>query len=193
MTLKNLRAAVAPSIGTIASFGIGCILGGTLMSSNFSMEMGDFSFTTNNSDSHALQMLRESYKARTNHLRERSRISMDHFESHASSVDAKAAAVAETLDLYLTPISHDKLFSKDIVIFHGRGKPTIMMREEFYEMHGIWSQLLSAARVRRCIDAHRIGEDLTPNSSNVGSPSNTCQECMEQFLGSVSTKDAEQA
>jgi hypothetical protein len=90
------------------------------------------------------------------------------------------------VDFYLTPTSHDKLFSKDIVIFNGKVKPTILVREEFDAIKDNWSRLLSTANVKRCVDNHRIGEDFSPYDEAVSKKACTdCLKSFEEYLKSV--------
>ena len=166
---------LAPRVGAIAAFLLGSTTGGLLMSKNFTLQKGDFSFSTN-TDEHALQLMKQSYKDRTKHLLDKSKRNLMSYESDSTTFDAKTDIVETTIDYYLTPTSHDKLFSKDIVIFNGKGKPTILIREDFDEIKDNWSRLLSAANVKKCVDNHRKGEDFFPYDKAVSEKA--CKDCM---------------
>jgi len=180
INLNDLWKIIAPRAGAISSFLLGSATGGLLMSKNFTLQKGDFLFSTKNDD-HALQLMRESYKDRVKHLLDRSKRSLESFESDSTTVAAKKELVETIIDFYLTPTSHDKLFSKDVVIFNGKGKPTIMVREDFDEIRDNWIRLLSTANVKKCIDDHRIGEDFSGKVAT-----NACNACLANFVAAGS-------
>jgi hypothetical protein len=108
-----------------------------------------------------MQLLKEAYKDRTKHLLESSRKSLEKFESNDTTMEAKKGLVEAAIDFYRSPTSHDKLFSKDIVIFNGKGKPTILTREDFNEIRDNWTRLLSIANAKTCVDDTRNGDHIT--------------------------------
>lgn len=178
INIGDIWKVIAPRIGAIATFSMGCIGGGLLMSKNFTVQKGDFLFSTKNDD-HALQLLKEGYKDRTKHLRQKSIDNLQKFESDSTTAEAKAELVETTIDFYLTPTSHDKIFSRDVVIFNGKGKPTILVREDFDEIKDNWVRLLSTAAVKKCVDNHRIGEDYSPYDAKVSR--GACEDCITLF------------
>ncbi len=186
--MYDVWGIIAARVGAIATFILGSATGGLLMSNNFTLQKGDFLFSTKNDD-HALQLLRESYKSRVRHLTVKSKRNLENFESDRTTPEARKDLVATTIDFYLTPTSHDKLFSKDIVIFNGKDKPTIMVRKDFDEIKDNWSRLLATANVKKCVDGHRVGEDFSPYDANVALKA--CNYCMKSFsmsTGSVVAK-----
>lgn len=136
---------------------MGCVGGGILPSTNFTVQKGDFIFSTQN-DIHAMQLLKDGYKERAKLLREKSIENLKAFESNNITDEAKRQLVEYTIDLYLTPTSRDNIFSRDVVIFNGEERPTILVREDFNEIKDNWARLLSLAQVKRCVDNHRDGE-----------------------------------
>lgn len=135
-------------------------------------------FSTKNDD-HALQSMREKYKDHTKHLLEQSRRHLKAFESDSTTIEAKRQLVETTIDYYLTATSHEKLFSRDVVLFIGRDKLTIMLREEFEEIKGNWVRLLSGAAVRMCVDSHRSDVDFS--SYDMNASNRVCNDCMKYF------------
>eukprot|EP01036_Dinobryon_divergens_P034575 gene34575-44692_t len=89
--------------------------------------------------------MKQSYKDRTKHLLDSSKRNLEKFESDGITGEAKKEIVETTIDYYLTATSHDNLFSKDIVIFNEKGKPIILIREDYDEMKDNWSRLIAAA------------------------------------------------
>ncbi len=176
--LKAVWEIISPRIGTIASFTLGTATGGILMSKNFTVQKGDFLFSTKDDD-HALQLMKESYHTRTFHLKQKANSQLDKFESAETTPEAKRDIIESVIDYYLTPTSHDKLFSKDIVIFNRKGKPTILVREEFDEIKDQWARVLSTAGVKKCVDNHRVGEEHSPYDEKVHKKA--CHDCLNAF------------
>jgi len=183
--LKVLWEVISPRIGAIASFTLGIATGGMLMSRNFTIQKGDFLFSTKN-DEHALQLMKESYNTRVKHMLEKSKHQLATFESEDTTAEARREIVESVIDYYLIPTSHDKLFSKDIVIFNGKGKTTILVREDFDIVKDNWSRVLSTANVKKCIDSHRIGEDYSPYDKDVHK--RACSDCLktlDEYLNTI--------
>jgi hypothetical protein len=65
------------------------------------------------------------------------------------------------------------------VIFNGKGKTAILARDSFNEIKYNWSRLLSAANVKKCVDAHLIEEDFPPNDANFAAKA--CNHCLESI------------
>jgi hypothetical protein len=83
--LKGVWEVISPRIGTIASFSLGLTTGGILMSKNFTVQKGDFKFSTNNDD-HALQLMKDSYQSQAKHLLEKSKQYLENFESQDTTL-----------------------------------------------------------------------------------------------------------
>ena len=175
---KDVWKVLAPKIGTIAVFAIGSCTGGLLMSKNFTVQKGDFQFSTQD-NRHALELLRSNYKDRVNHLKIKSSGFLKDFEDDKLTEDSKRDIVKKTIDYYLTPTSHDKLFSTDVVLFNGKGKPTIVFRTDFDDIKDNWSKVLSLAGVKKCVDEHRIGEDYSLYQRETAE--SACKACMQKF------------
>jgi hypothetical protein len=115
---------LSPRAGAIASFFLGIATGGLFISKNFTLQTGDFSFSTDD-DKHALQLMKQSYYDDcTKHLLDSSKRNLEKFKSDGITGKAKKYIVETTIDYYLIATSHDNLFSKKgIVIFNVKGKP----------------------------------------------------------------------
>lgn len=80
VTLQELWNAISPRIGTIATFMLGSFTGGLFMSKDFTVQKGDFLFSTMNDD-HAFELMKDSYSERVKHLLNKSRRNLENFES----------------------------------------------------------------------------------------------------------------
>lgn len=174
---KAIWEVVALRIGAVATFSLGTITGGMFMSKTFILQKGDFVFSTRNDD-HALQLMQETYSGRVHHLVEMSKQQLEKLEAQDTTPDAKRKIVESVIDFYLTPTYHDKLFSRDIVIFNGKGKPIIILRNEFDRIKDNWSRVLSNANVKKCVDNYL--EDFSPYN-NKQRHTKICNECLKTF------------
>lgn len=109
-------------------------LGGLLMSRNFSVQKGEYKFSSED-DAHSLARLEKHYESRAAHLKgPRSLGLLRQYESGDTRDERKRAIVNEVVDLYLGPTFYDRLFGHDIVIVNDKGKPTLMRRAGFDEV-----------------------------------------------------------
>ncbi len=148
------------NIGAVSLFSVGAILGALLFSKDFTVKKGDFTFSTDG-NTHAMARLEYDYKLRVEHLRVKAKNYHDQFDSQATTPEAKKEIVKEVVSYYLVPTSHDHLFGHDIVLFNGKGKPTILKRRDFDEIQDHWARVLASAGIKNCIDTFRIDTEFS--------------------------------
>ena len=95
--------------GTIVSFILGSFTGGLIIAKDFSIQTGDFMFSTKD-DICAQNLLKLYYKDRIKHLLDHSKRCLESFESNKTPEDVKKELVKSIIDSYLAPTSHDTLF-----------------------------------------------------------------------------------
>lgn len=147
-------------IGTITSFFMGSILGAFVFSKSFTIKKGEMSFSTNGNH-HALALLEDHYKTRVKHLKEKAKTYHDQYENLSTTPEAKQEVLKNVISHYLVPTSHDHLFGKDVVLFNGKGKPTILVREDFDEINDNFKRVLSISKTFACVEDFKIGNDFS--------------------------------
>jgi hypothetical protein len=185
MSWKALVETLKPASGHIALFFSGAVVGGVLFSRNFTIQKGDFLFSTHE-DKVCLSKLQDTYALRVKNLKvwsfycicncaplpvlslqperlqDKSAASLKEFNG-SSDPARKRAILTKVVSHYLSPTSQDRIFGADLVIYNGKGKPTIMQRDEFdRDIAENWKKVLVSAGVKDCVDTFRIG---TPDSA----------------------------
>lgn len=152
-------------------------MGGLLMSRNFTIQRGDFRFSTDD-DAHSLARLQQHYADRVRHMRENSATALEQLESGALTDSAKVTITKEVVGCYMSPTSHDELYGKDIVIYNGKGKPTILLREEWDDVASNWRRALVIAGMKDCVDTHRLETEYSAHHAPAATDAWKC--CMEK-------------
>lgn len=151
----ELLQGMKPMMGHLAFGAIMFGMGGLLLSRNFTVESGDFRFSTDD-DAHGIARLRLHYGDRVRRMQEHSAKCLKELESDAVTDAAKADVTKEIVGLYSAPRSHDQLFDTDIVMHHEKGRSTILVRDEWNVLEDNWRRSLVLAGVKDCVDSHRI-------------------------------------
>lgn len=170
--------AFMANIGTIATFTCGAAIGSLLFSQNFTVEKGNMKFSTNN-QTHALALLETTFHGNIDRLQRKSKEALTLFETEGQTPEKRKEIAEKTMSFYLAPTSHTKLFGKDVVIFNGKGYPTILKREEFDDIQSNWKKVLSGGHILSCADSFKIGADHSawdPNKYR-----EACQDCLQKF------------
>ena len=115
------------------------------------------------------------------HLKEKS---AEQYQS-TESVTEKMRLATKTASFYLSPTSHDKIFGRDVVLFDGKGKPTILDRKDFDEVRDNWQKLLLAAGAEHCLDNFIIGNDFSAYDEE--RVKKACEACQQNFGRSKQT------
>jgi hypothetical protein len=156
----DLLHLVKPFLGHVIGGGLMFAVGGLVMSRNFTVQRGDFRFSTDD-DTHSMARLQKQYSDRVKHMKAHSGRALQDLESDYLTPAAKRSTTKEVIDRYLSPTSHDKLYGSDIVIYNGKGKPTILVRDDWDEIANNWRRALVIAGVKDCVDTHRIGSEYS--------------------------------
>ncbi len=174
-----LKEKVIDHVGTISIFTLGFFAGGLLISKNFTIKKDDFEFSTED-DKHALGMLKRTYGTRTANLLKGSCKDFDAFDG--ASVSRKRNLVERAISQYLVPTSHDRIFGSDVVIYNGKGKPTILMKEDYSAIKNQWIKLLEKAEIDiQCVDRCKIGQDYSAyHEPAVLEAINKCVQCKKK-------------
>jgi len=166
--------AIKNRLGTILAFFGGTIFGGITISRDFTIRMGDFSFSTNDT-THARALLREKYIFRVQQLKRQSDEIRKTFESDTTTCTIKEEALKQTIRDYLAPISHAEIFGKDVIIFDDDGKSIIFSRKDYYQMLNNLNYVLDKANMKKCVDEFKFGQNsLSLNKNNINNIYKTC-------------------
>ena len=112
------------------------------------------------------------------HLQDKSASSLKNFNS-SSDPAFKRAILTKVASHYLSPTSQDRLFGADLVIYNGKGKPTVMQRDEFdRDVAENWKKVLVSAGVKDCVDTFRIG--TADSAYHEPSVRQALQQCAER-------------
>eukprot|EP01111_Echinosteliopsis_oligospora_P001904 TRINITY_DN12793_c0_g1_i1.p1 TRINITY_DN12793_c0_g1~~TRINITY_DN12793_c0_g1_i1.p1 ORF type:complete len:180 (-),score=6.01 TRINITY_DN12793_c0_g1_i1:69-608(-) len=136
--------------------GIGVGVSHILRDSSVSLRSPWFHVDTNCTDAKALESILKTYDLRINNLSGRSASSKEAFFTSQDKAEKKKI-LQSTISHYLVPTSEDRLFGVDIVLYNGKGKPTILLRKDYDVVRKNWAATLQSAGVQDLVDQYRIG------------------------------------
>jgi hypothetical protein len=91
--------------------------------------------------------------------------------------EAKQEVLKNVFSHYLVPTSHDHLFGKDVVLFNGKGEPTILVREDFDEINDHFRRVLSISKTFACVEDFKIGNNCS--TWNEQTFLRVCKKCLK--------------
>ena len=151
-------SAIKPAAGYITLALAGFITGGLIFSKNVTIKKGDFVYSSDIYE-HSLAQMNKEYALRVKHLRDNAHEAHAKYVLQSTTEAAKDEIAKNIVSYYLVPTSHDKLFGRDVVFFNGKGKPTILLREDFDDISDQWKRVLVLAKLKDCVDTFKIGND----------------------------------
>ena len=158
--LWHLADVAKTRIGTIVTFTLGATFGAGFMSKGLTIKNGQFYFSTDLNTS-AYEALENEYKQRKKNLLDHANERLERQSDPRTTPHQKQEDLDVTISHFLVPTSQDRLFNKDLVIYNGKGKPTILSRDEFSEIKSRWVKYLNNAQIRPCVQQYIIGDDFS--------------------------------
>lgn len=168
-----------PHIGRLFSGLIGFALAGFCFGENVGLKYGSGGFSLNTaSEIGASKLLENTYAQRIDNLMKWSKINLEEYNNTSTTSERKDQIVSSLISFYLVPVSHDRIFGKDYVIYNGKGKPTIIPQETYHQMKANWRAVLTGAGVTQCVECHRSGE--TVSAFNIDYVESARRECLKK-------------
>jgi len=109
----------------------------------------------------AFFLLQEQYKVRVKNMIDGTKRKCQEYKN-TTDEEEKKKIVKKIIDFYLSPTSQDKIFGKDMVIYFGKGKPTIMLPDVYNSIRLQQTDILRDAGVLDIVKKFRIGSDESP-------------------------------
>jgi len=152
------------------------MVGGIVMSKNFTITKGDFTFSTA-SVKIAFTKLEYHYKL-AEHLKTNTINLANRFRSVDASIEEKQQLLHKAIDYYLTPTSNERVLGKNVIVFNGKGKQAIILHEEFGSIQQIWLDVLKDAKILPCVKKHMVEAKQSAVYNEQLSLKRACEDCM---------------
>ena len=140
-------------------FFVGAIITFLVFANDFTIGYGNFGFSVKKNQEAAFSALQEEYKVRVKNMKEQAQRLANEYKNPATTPTVREKIVKKTIDYYLSPISHDKIFGHDMVLWNGKGQPTILTKDDQREINDLRVEILTLHGVVDIVKKHRIGED----------------------------------
>jgi hypothetical protein len=118
----------------------------------------DFAIGTDLSGA-AYGALAREHATSAHNLKELASRLISEYRDPATTASKRKKILAKGISFYLAPRSHARMFGRDVVIYNGKFKPTILSAAEHRDIYLLQLELLQLGGVEETVKKFRIGED----------------------------------
>lgn len=156
-----LREFVKNNMSGFSYFSLGLISGvmATVYYSGKHLVINDSIFGMLDADNAAFLQLQKRYAINVKNMKEGTKRHLEEYKNPDTTEDKKKKILGKIISFYLSPRSTDLIFGRNMVIYNGKFKPTILTQEDHMEVYLMQLEILQLAGVEQKVKKYRIGED----------------------------------